>query len=225
MSQRYLVALVLDGQPGLVVGAGTIATGKITALLACGTELTVVAPVATEEVSALANAGSLVWHRRRFEDADLEGCFLVVAATDDPALHERIAESAARRRMLCNIVDVPELCTFTVPAIHRDGPITVAVSTAGTSPTIAKRLRDEIAEATRGYGALAQRLQLERAWSREALATYEDRQRFFESIVLGDPDPRQLAVAGAWDEIEALIQRRRGEAHRRGGAGGPAPRS
>jgi precorrin-2 dehydrogenase / sirohydrochlorin ferrochelatase len=214
MTDRYMVALVLEGRPCLVVGAGRVATGKVENLLACGARVTVVAPRATPRIQELLAHDRLTWERRSFSDVDLDGRFLVVAATDDSDLHVRIARLAEERRILCNIVDVPSLCNFTVPAIHREGPVTVAVSTAGASPTIAKRLRDEIASVSEGFGILAQRLQAERGWSQENLHDYATRQRYFESIVLGDPDPRELVRRGDMDALEALIIERRREASR-----------
>jgi precorrin-2 dehydrogenase / sirohydrochlorin ferrochelatase len=218
MTDRYMVALVLEGRPCLVVGAGRVATGKVENLLACGARVTVVAPRATPRIQELAH-DRLTWERRPFSDTDLDGRFLVVASTDDTDLHVRIARLAEERGMLCNIVDVPELCNFTVPAIHREGPVTVAVSTAGASPTIAKRLRDELAEMTEGFGILAQRLQAERVWSQQNLDDYASRQRYFESIVLGEPDPRELVRRGDMDALEALILDRRREASQSRGDG------
>lgn len=212
MSQPYLAALVLDGQPCVVVGAGVIATGKVSSLLAAGARVSVIAPRASDEIQASAAAGLLVWHKRPFAPSDLDGAMLVVASTDSPQLHEEIHAEATARGIFVNVVDVPDLCTFLVPAVHRDGPITIAVSTAGASPSIAKRVRDIVAAQTVGYGALAERLRAERAWSRAELATYEDRQRFFESILDGEPDPLVLVRDKRWDALDALIASRRAEA-------------
>ncbi|MFP5224360.1 MAG: bifunctional precorrin-2 dehydrogenase/sirohydrochlorin ferrochelatase [Actinomycetota bacterium] len=215
MTDRYMVALVLDERPCLVVGGGRVATGKTENLLACGAQVTVVAPRATRRIQELSEQGRIGWKKRVFQESDLEGRFLVVASTDDTELHERIARMAEERGMLCNIVDVPALCNFTVPAVHREGPVSVAVSTAGTSPTLAKRLRDLIAAQATGFGRLAERLGQERDWSQRELSDYQQRQRFFESIVCGDPDPVDLVRRGDMAALEELIQTRRREASQR----------
>jgi precorrin-2 dehydrogenase / sirohydrochlorin ferrochelatase len=213
MTQLYVACLKLEKQPVLVVGGGVIATGKVESLLACGATVTVVAPRASARVAELAVEGTVTWHARGYESSDLDGVLLVVASTDDHDLHVRIHAEASARRTLVNIVDDPQRCTFIVPALHREGPITVAVSSSGASPALAKRLRDEIAvEFGAAWGQLAVRLQAERAWARETLATYQDRQAFFESIILGDPDPIILIEKGEMSEIENLIELRRTQA-------------
>lgn len=209
----YVACLKLDGQHVLVVGAGAIATGKAESLLACGARVTVVAPRAHPRIVELAADGALAWEARPFVDADLDDVLLVVASTDDPALHARIYATAVARRILVNVVDDPQRCTFIVPALHRQPPFTIAVSSAGASPALAKRLRDEIAARVGpAWGTLASRLQRERAWARETLPTYQARQAFFESIVLGDPDPIALLEQpdGA-AQLEILIERARAD--------------
>lgn len=208
----YVACLKLEGQPVLVVGAGAIATGKVESLLACGARITVVAPRARPRVVELASEGAIVWHPRTFTTEDLDDRLLVVASTDDPELHGRIHAACLERRILVNVVDDPQRCTFIVPALHRQPPFTIAVSSAGASPALAKRLRDEIAgNVGPEWGTLAARLQQEREWARETLPTYAVRQAFFESIVLGEPDPVALLrddPDGA-ARVDALIAQRR----------------
>lgn len=136
--------LKLENRPCLVVGAGTIAEGKISGLLEADATVRVVAPEATPQVQSWAGAGKLVWHRRGFEPGDLEGMFLVVAATSSTELHEQIFAEARRRGVLCNVVDVPHLCDFYYPAVVRRGSLQIAISTAGESPALAQRLRKEL---------------------------------------------------------------------------------
>lgn len=203
----YIACLKLEGQPVLVVGGGRIATGKAESLVAAGASVKVVAPRAIATLEKLAEAGRVTWSRESFEAQHLDGHLLVIAATDDTELHRSIYELASARRMLVNIVDVPELCNFIVPAIHRDGPFTIAISSGGASPALAKRLRDQIA-ATFGpeWGQLAERLSHERSWARENLSHYGLRKSFFESIVLGSVDPIQLLKDGDLDGLETLIE-------------------
>jgi siroheme synthase-like protein len=144
--EMFPVFLKLDGRRCLVVGAGTIAAPKIVSLLRAGGAVTVVAPRARREIEAQASAGELVWHRREFADADLDGMFLVVAATDLQAVNHRVAESARARNVLCNSVDDPPDCDFFYPSVVRRGDLQIAISTAGKSPALAQRLRAEIDE-------------------------------------------------------------------------------
>lgn len=210
----YVACLKLSGQPVLVVGGGAIATHKAETLLAAGAAVTVIAPRASERIVELASDGALTWDAREYDSSDLDGVLLVVASTDDPALHERIYREADARRTLVNVVDDPSRCTFIVPALHREGPFTIAVSSGGASPALAKRLRDEIATSFGpAWGTLAQRLKVERAWAREELPTYQARQAFFESIVLGDPDPIEILQAADGEQgLEQLIADRKASA-------------
>jgi siroheme synthase-like protein len=142
--EMFPVFFKLEGRPCLVVGAGTIAAPKIASLLRAGGEVTVVAPQARPEVEAQASTGHLVWHPREFAAADLDGKFLVVAATDLQAVNHRVAESARGRNVLCNSVDDPPDCDFFYPSVVRRDDLQIAISTAGKSPALAQRLRVEI---------------------------------------------------------------------------------
>ena len=136
--------LKLLGRPCLVVGAGAIAESKIASLLEAGGRVLVVAPTATAQVHSWAKAKRLEWLQRPFQDDDLNGQFLVIAATSSTELHERIFREATRRNILCNIVDVPSLCDFYYPSVVQRGALQVAVSTAGLSPALAQRLRIQL---------------------------------------------------------------------------------
>jgi precorrin-2 dehydrogenase/sirohydrochlorin ferrochelatase len=136
--------LKLSNRPCLVVGAGAIAESKIASLLDAGGRVRVVAPEATPQVRAWAQSKTLDWHPRAFEPADLDGMFLVIAATSSTELHERIFEEATRRAVLCNIVDVPPLCDFYYPSVVQRGALQIAISTAGQSPALAQRLRKQL---------------------------------------------------------------------------------
>jgi siroheme synthase-like protein len=210
-----MACLDLTGRPCLVVGAGPVGLEKIEGLLAADARVTVVAPEALPEVEELAREGTIAWHRREYERADLEGQMLVVAATSDTPLNVRVFEDAERRAMLVNVVDVPPLCNFILPAIVRTGPIAIAISTSGASPALAKRLKREIAET---FGApharLAEILNELRGWAKDTFPTYEERRDFFEGIVNGEPDPIALLRAGDEDAVHALVAERREQAER-----------
>ena len=132
---------------------------------------------------------------------------MAIAATDDTDVNISVYEEAERRAMLVNVVDVPPLCNFILPAIVRTGPLAIAISTAGASPALAKRMKREIAE-TFGepYARLAIMLNDARGWAKGNLPTYQDRKEFFEGIVNGDPDPVELVREGREAEVLALIE-------------------
>jgi len=136
----------LEGRRGLVVGAGTVALDKIGALLKTGVELRVVAPHAREEVRELAREGRLEWVAREFEPADLDGNFIVIAATDVPEVNAAVYQAAVERGILCNSVDDIPNCDFFFGSIVSRGDLQIAISTAGESPALAQRLRREIDE-------------------------------------------------------------------------------
>lgn len=138
--------LKLSERTCLVVGAGAIAESKIASLLDAGGKVIVVAPEATSQVRSWAHANKLEWLARPFQPEDLDGRFLVIAATPSKKVHERIFEEASRRGVLCNIVDVPLLCDFYYPSVVQRGALQIAISTAGLSPSLAQRLRRRLEE-------------------------------------------------------------------------------
>jgi len=138
----YIACLKLTGRKCLVVGGGDIGLEKVEGLLACGGSVTLLAPEAHPELQQLAEEGSIDWDRREYSGpADLEACFMVIAATDDSEVNIGIYYDAEKRAMLANVVDVPPLCNFILPAIVRTGPLAIAISTAGASPALAKRMK------------------------------------------------------------------------------------
>jgi precorrin-2 dehydrogenase / sirohydrochlorin ferrochelatase len=202
----YIACLRLKGRRCLVVGGGDIGLEKVEGLLACGADVTLVAPDAHPALRELAQEGSIRWEAREYEPGDLEGCLIVIAATDDTDVNIRVFNDAERRAMLVNVVDVPPLCSFILPAIVRTGPLAVAISTAGASPALAKRMKREIAELFgEPYAELAVLLNDARGWAKGTLPTYQDRKEFFEGIVNGDPDPIELLRAGRAAEVRDLI--------------------
>jgi siroheme synthase-like protein len=203
----YMAALKLKGRRCLVVGAGDVGLEKVEGLLLCDGDVTVVAPEAVKVIADYAEEGSIRWERREFQDSDLDGAFLAVAATADTDVNIAVSEGAERRAMLVNVVDVPPLCNFILPAIVRSGPLAIAISTAGASPALAKRMKREIAESYgEPYARLAVILNDHRGWAKGTLPTYQDRKEFFEGIVNGDPDPVELVKQGREDEVQRLIE-------------------
>ena len=202
----FMTCLNLKGRRCLVVGAGPIGLEKIDGLLAADADVLVVALETMPEVDELASEGSLKLERRAYASEDLEGAFLVFAATSDTELNIRVFDDAERRAMLVNVVDVPPLCNFIMPAIARNGPISIAISTRGASPALAKRLKREISEQFgEPYARLAELLNEIRGWAKDTLPTYQDRKVFFEDLVNGEPDPVALLRDGRESDVRALI--------------------
>jgi len=203
----YIACLKLAGRRCVVVGGGEVGLEKVEGLLACEGEVTLIAPEAHEALAAYAREGSIDWQRRGYGgSADLEDAFLVIAATNDTDTNIAVFDDAERRSMLVNVVDVPPLCNFILPAIVRQGPLAIAISTAGASPALAKRMKAEIAaQFGEPYARLAVLLNEARGWAKGTLPTYQERKEFFEGIVGGDPDPVALLRAGDEQAVRELI--------------------
>ena len=164
----YMACLDLEGRSCLVVGGGTVALEKAAGLLDCGARRDRRrARRSLDELRAL----DVEWLRAPYETADLDGRFLVIAATADDDVNRRVCADAEARGLLCNVADVPELCNFILPAVHRAGPIAIAVSTGGASPALAQRLRDEFAAlvGARARRARARGSQALRPWAKATL--------------------------------------------------------
>jgi precorrin-2 dehydrogenase/sirohydrochlorin ferrochelatase len=202
----YIACLRLSGRRCVVIGGGEIGLEKVEGLLACDADVTLVAPEVEPALAQLALEGSIRWEQREYHSRDLDGALIAIAATNDTDLNIRVFEDAEARAMLVNVVDVPPLCNFILPAIVRTGPLAVAISTAGASPALAKRMKREIAELFgQPYANLAILLNEARGWAKATLPTYQDRKQFFESIVNGDPDPIDLLRAGDVTAVRDLI--------------------
>ena len=163
-----------------MVGAGPVGLEKAAGLVECGARVRVVAPRTVAGFDAL----DVEWLAREYDPADLDGQFLVIAATSNEELNRRVFADAEARGLLCNVADVPELCSFILPAVHREGPIAVAVSTGGASPALAQLLRSRIAAQIGPKEALvAERLRALRPWAKRTFPTYEERRDFFQREV------------------------------------------
>jgi precorrin-2 dehydrogenase / sirohydrochlorin ferrochelatase len=204
----YIACLKLKGRRALVVGGGDVGLEKVEGLLACDADVTLIAPTAHPQLESLAAEGSIRWEKRPYAGpADLEGVFIAIAATDDSEVNIGVFDDAEKRAMLVNVVDVPPLCNFILPAIVRSGPLAIAISTAGASPALAKRMKREISELFgEEYARLAVILNDARGWAKGTLPTYQDRKEFFEGIVNGEPDPVGLIREGREPELLALIE-------------------
>jgi siroheme synthase-like protein len=202
----YIACLKLKGRRCLVVGGGEVGLEKVEGLLACDGDVVLVAPEIEPALEELASEGSIEWVQREYRPEDLEGTFMVIAATNDSEVNIGVYHDAERRAMLVNVVDVPPLCNFILPAIVRMGPLAIAISTAGASPALAKRMKREVSELFgEEYARLAVILNDARGWAKGTLPTYQDRKAFFESIVNGEPDPIGLLRAGEEQAVLDLV--------------------
>jgi precorrin-2 dehydrogenase / sirohydrochlorin ferrochelatase len=164
----------------LVAGAGCIGEPKIRSLVECGAIVRVVAPTATAAVADAETRGELLWSRKPFEVGDLDGVFLVVAATSSVEVNHFIYQEAQRRGILCNVVDDPPHCDFFYPAVVRRGQFQIAISTGGLSPALAQRVRKQLEyEFPSVYGDWLEHLGRERA------ALFHD---------VGDPELRRSLI-------------------------------
>lgn len=144
MTSLFPMFMQLAGRQCLVVGAGKVGEPKIGGLLETGARIRVVALDAGPAVREWALAGKIELELRAFSSDDLQGAFLVVVATASRTLNERIYHEAQRLGVLCNVVDVPDLCDFFYPSIVRRGDLQIAVSTAGKSPSLAQKIRQQL---------------------------------------------------------------------------------
>lgn len=140
----YPILLDLKGRLAVVVGGGQIAEGKIKSLLEAGACVTVVAPELTPTVREWVDAGQVTHHAREYQLGDLTGAFIVICATDDRAVNERVWAEGTANNQLVNVVDDVPHCNFIAPSIMRRGDLTITVSTNGKAPTLAVRIRERL---------------------------------------------------------------------------------
>ena len=144
MTSLFPMFIKLEGRQVVVIGAGNVAESKIGGLLETGARIRVIAREAAAAVREWAHEGKIELELRQFAAADLDGAFLTVAATSSRTLNERIYSEAQKRGVLCNVVDVPDLCDFFYPSVVRRGDLQIAVSTAGQSPSLAQKIRQQL---------------------------------------------------------------------------------
>ena len=144
MFPYYPVFLDLKARPCVIVGGGEVAERKAEGLLQCQARVTVISPEVTPGIRERSDSGELRWWAREYSEGDLEGAFLAIAATDQPDVNKVVFEEATRERVILNVVDNAPLCTFIAPAVVRRGDITVALSTGGASPALARKMREAL---------------------------------------------------------------------------------
>jgi len=198
--EAFPLFLSLKDRHALVVGGGERVARKVEPLLSAGARVRLVAETVTGELAQLIAEARIAWAGRTFDEGDLADVALVIGASDDEALQARVSASAQRLCVPVNVVDRPALSSFIMPAIVDRGPITVAISTGGTAPALARKLRAEIERALpSAIGRLARFAEIFRAQVRRTLAEPSLRRRFWDEVF--DGKVGELALIG--DEIGA----------------------
>jgi len=209
----YPIQLDVRSRHCLVVGGGAVGTRKVRGLLECGARVRVVSPKVSRSLRELVDRGEIELRPGSYREEDLTGIFLVIGATDDEALNRRISQDAAKRGLLCNIADRPDICNFILPAVVRRGDLVITVSTSGSSPALAKQLRQSL---ERRFGEeYVDILRLMRAIRRKLLSEEhapEAHKPLFEKLL--NSGIVQLIQAGRTDTIDALLADVLGEGFR-----------
>ncbi len=209
MINYYPVFLALQGKSCLVVGGGDVASRKVVSLLECGAAVRVVSPTLSPELVALANAGQISAFCRPFETDDTADASLVIAATNQLAVNRLVALHCRQEKIPVNVVDAPELCDFLVPATIRRGPLTIAVSTGGTLPAMARKIRRKLEEDfDENYGLLLAALGSARSRVLAEIADPGRRKRVFSVLAAADllSVIEDEGIAGLEEEINRLIE-------------------
>lgn len=180
----YTVCLNIVGKPALVVGGGEIARRKIATLCDCGARVTVVSPKLDSVLEYMAFQKEVIWKDRDFEISDIDGMFIVIAATNDRETNHSISQLCKSKDILCNVVDSSEECTFIVPSTFERGLLTIAISTSGVSPTLAASIRQELEMAYgEEYGSFLELLASLRPHILENFSSPIVRQRIFDRLI------------------------------------------
>ena len=205
MPAHYPVYLNLTGKKCIVFGGGPIAEDKIAKLQSTGAQVTIVSPTVTPNLQAWAHRGDFQWQPREYQAGDMEGAFLSIAATNDRQVNHEIFQEAERLGVLINVVDDPEQGTFIAPAVVRRGQVTLAISTGGASPALARKLREALTEdAVLEWADLARVLSLARKVVKKRGLTV-DPQRWQCCITT---ELLQLAQSGHEDQaLSSLLSR------------------
>lgn len=146
MTNYYPVYLNLNGKKCMVFGGGQIAEDKVAKLRNAGAQVSIISPTVTPDLEAWAQRGDFEWQSREYRTGDLQGAFLGIAATNKRQVNNEIFQEAEQLGILMNVVDYPEECTFIAPSIVQRGQVTIAISTGGASPALARKLRETLSE-------------------------------------------------------------------------------
>ncbi|MDO8684553.1 MAG: bifunctional precorrin-2 dehydrogenase/sirohydrochlorin ferrochelatase [Armatimonadota bacterium] len=199
----YPINLDLRGKKCLVVGGGDVAVRKVNSLLECGAEVTIVSPEITDDL--LKQDGNIALISRRFLPEDLDGVFLVIAATDDRQVNAQVSQIAQDRGILINVVDDPVLCNFIVPATIRRGELQISISTGGASPALAKKIRQDLEKLyIPEYEAFVELLSKTRETVKAKYSDQSQREAAFKRLM--DSDILDLIAAGQVEKAKKRAQ-------------------
>ena len=207
----YPILVNLRGQKAVVVGGGKVAERKIQTLLRCEAVVQVVSRDLTGTLQQYVEEGKITYLGDAFRESQLDGAFMVIAATDDPELNRKVSLAAKRQNLLINAVDQPEDCNFIVPSILQRGDLIIAVSTSGKSPALARKIRQEL-EATFGdeYQSLLVIMgRLRKEILSSGLSSEENRAIF---MALADSGLLKALEKRDWDEVAAILSKAFGRA-------------
>lgn len=201
----YPINLILDGRPCAVIGGGHVACQKVVSLLKAAAAVTVIAPDITDELKRLYENKTIQWRKKSYAAGDLTGFALVICASDDASANEEASREATAHHILVNVCDDVDHCTFTSPAVMRQGRLTLTISTDGCSPAFAGWLRRHL-EKEYGpvYDQWLQRLAVLRKEGQQAFSTSQERQRFWRSAL--NDEIMELVRHGKLEEAEAQIR-------------------
>lgn len=183
----YPIFMDIENQPCLVVGGGDVAEQKVTGLIAAGAVVTVESPELTANLQALAQAEFIRHKKQDYHPATMTGMKLVIAATNDEAINEKIFHDASASNIPVNVVDDPKRCSFIVPSIVRQGALQIAISTAGISPALSKKIRRELEEKfDESYGAFLELLAEFRPLVTQSIKDFETKKALWEQVLASD---------------------------------------
>jgi precorrin-2 dehydrogenase/sirohydrochlorin ferrochelatase len=210
MPKYYPVLLDLRGRDAVVIGGDEIAAEKAAALAACGAQVKAISPTFCNALLAQAEQGTVKLCQRDYAPGDLAGACVVIAATNNPLLGEAIWNESQQHGQLINSVDQPARCSFILPSILRRGPLTIAVSTEGTSPSLAKRIRQQLERLfPAAYAPYLRLAAAARARLRAGGIPYKKRDEFFEEYMASDAltSLEQQNWTAAAETTASLLQR------------------
>jgi precorrin-2 dehydrogenase/sirohydrochlorin ferrochelatase len=209
----YPAYLDLHGRPCLLIGGGQVAERKAATLLRAGASVTVISPRLTPKLRQLSESGTVAWREKEFEEGDLEGFLLVFAASDSAGVNRDAARACRGRNVLVNVAAPPEESTFIVPSIVERGDLLLAVSTCGSSPALAKKLREEL-ESRYGpeYDQFLRILSELRRRIQTEIPDEKERKRIYRTVI--DADVVELLRQGKGEAVKEKLWKIAGLRHR-----------
>jgi len=209
----YPAYLDLRERPCLVIGGGAVAERKALALLEAGAVVTIISPMLTSKLHELSDSGKITYLQKQYEDQDLSGAFLVIAATDSAEVNTLVASACRKKQVLVNVAVPPEVSSFIVPSVVERGDLLIAISTSGASPALSRKIRQDI-EQRYGteYEVLLEKLSAIRKRVLEEIPDKSRRRQVFQAIV--DSDVIDLIRQGKAHAAELRMAEIAGLKHR-----------